>query len=323
MPPATQTRYQNAFDKFKAFASEHGLSVLPGPDVDQSLEVYLDHLWFDGRGIYDARVAVYGAAYVQRSNLKDPTVLQLARAALRGWQKRMGDVSRDPMPQQALFLACDWLCDTGEAADLSAAQALVTQFDGYFRPGEVCQVTANDIKIAPTCLRGAGYPLAAVMIAQSSEGDDGGASRRPTTKAGEQDDTVVFGDAGSKKAGRDQVAGLLAKLMAAKKGRSTPLFGLTLPEYERRCKVAFQQCGLGPLRLTPHTARHGGPSTDAALGLRGEDQIQSRGRWKARKSVLRYMKQGRLMRQINRLTPAQLLKYKTVSTTLFKKLMSF
>ena len=61
--------------------------------------------WFafpnDGRGIYDARVAVYGAAYVQRSNLKDPTVLQLARAALRGWQKRMGDVSRDPMPQQA------------------------------------------------------------------------------------------------------------------------------------------------------------------------------------------------------------------------------
>ena len=97
------------------------------------------------------------------------------------------------------------------------------------------------------------------------------------------------------------------------------MFGLTLPEYERRCKAAFQQCGLGLLRLTPHTARHGGPSTDAALGLRSEDQIQSRGRWKARKSVLRYMKQGRLMRQIGKLTPAQLQKYKRVSTTLFRK----
>ncbi|CAK0854594.1 unnamed protein product [Prorocentrum cordatum] len=270
-PATTQTRYQDAYEKLMGFASEHGLSVLAGAAVDASLEVHLDHQWLDGRGIYDARVAVRGTAHVQCSNLKDPTALQLARAALRGWQQRVGGVSRDPMPQQALFLACDWLCDTGDKADLSAAQALMTQFHGYLRPGEVRPITAIDIMVA-----------------------------------GEQDDTAVFGDDASKKAGRDQAAGLLAKLKAAKRGSSVPLSGLTLAEYERRCKAAFEACSLRALRLIPHM-----------------DRIQSRGHWEARKSALRYMKQGRLMRQIGKLTPAYLQKYKSVSTSVCRKLLRF
>ncbi|CAK0793190.1 unnamed protein product, partial [Prorocentrum cordatum] len=207
VPPATQTRYRGACEKFKGFACEHGLSILAGAAVDSSLEVYLDHVWFDGRSIFDAGRCAWGG------------------------------VSRDPMPQQALFLACDWLCDMGNKANLSASQ--------------VYQTTANDIKVAPSSLRGAGYPAAAIMIAQSSEGDDGGASRRPITMAVEQDDTVVFTGAASKEVGGDQVAGLLAKLKAAKRGSSAPLFGLTVAEYERRCMAAFEACSLGALCLAP------------------------------------------------------------------------
>ncbi|CAK0903100.1 unnamed protein product, partial [Prorocentrum cordatum] len=176
-PPATLTRYQDAYEKLLGFASEHGLSIQAGAAVDSSLKIYVDHLRFDGRGIYDARVAARGTARVRRSNLKGPTALQLARAAQRGWQKRAGNVSRAPMPQQAWFLACDRLCDTGNKADLSAAQAL---------------------------------------------------------------------------AGRDQAAGLPAKLKAAKRGSSAPLFGLTSAEHERRCKAAFEACSLW--RLPPHAA---------------------------------------------------------------------
>ena len=99
--------------------------------------------------------------------MKKSVTLQLAPATLRGWPQRMGDAPRDPLPQQALFLAGGWLRDAGEQGDLGAARALMIQFDGYLRPCEARQATANDIKVSPKSLRSAGYPLAAIMIAQT------------------------------------------------------------------------------------------------------------------------------------------------------------
>ena len=54
----------------------------------------------------------------------------------------------------------------------------------------------------------------------------------------------------------------------------------------------------------PHAARHGGASTDAFLKVRSLHQIQLRGRW-GQKTVERYRKSGVLLKQVNRLTDAQ------------------
>ena len=63
--------------------------------------------------------------------------------------------------------------------------------------------------------------------------------------------------------------------------------------------------GLQGLRLAPQSCRHGGPSEDAAAGLRFAAEIQKRGRWELSKSVDRCMKPGTLLRQLN-LLPAVL-----------------
>jgi integrase len=289
--------------------------------VDISLERYLDHLFFEGHGIYDARMAVYGTAFSLRINTKDPASLPRARGALTGWRRRLDDASRDPMPQQAWLLALDSLLKSGDPDDRNAAMALAVQFDGYLRPGEVCALTAADIKIAPASQRKQGYPVVTALIAPAPGAPGSGAVPSRRTKAGEQDDTVIFGDAASEKAGRGPVAELLTRLKALRGRTCTPLFNLTLNQYERRCKAAFDRAELQALHLCPHAARHGGPSTDAALTLRDTLAIQSRGRWKAAKSVSRYMKPGRVLRQITKLSAAQLARADVLHTAVWPRLL--
>ena len=78
-----------------------------------------------------------------------------------------------------------------------------------------------------------------------------------------------------------------------------PLFSpLTLSEYERHILKGAEMAGLDPLRVTPHSARHGGASSAVHLKLLDLKMIQKRGRWLAPRSVKRYEKAGKLLRQV-------------------------
>ena len=59
---------------------------------------------------------------------------------------------------------------------------------------------------------------------------------------------------------------------------------------------------LGPVH--PYRLRHGGASTDFALGRRTLEQVQRRGRWKSAASVRRYEKGGRLSQLMFALPPS-------------------
>ena len=125
----------------------------------------------------------------------------------------------------------------------------------------------------------------------------------PRTKAGEYDDSIVFGDAASTAQDRSFAASLLVRLKEAT-APARRVFPVSLHTLDARLRCAVRPLGIERLRLTPHTARHGGASTDFASDQRPIDSIQRRGRWKAIASVRRYEKAGRLNRQIAMLSPA-------------------
>eukprot|EP00972_Heterocapsa_arctica_P102688 15134220-Heterocapsa_arctica.AAC.2 len=68
-------------------------------------------------------------------NARDPTVLQLSKKAQRGWLKLAPEHARDPCPEEAMFLLCEWwVHHRGRMGAYAAAAALIS-FDCYLRPG--------------------------------------------------------------------------------------------------------------------------------------------------------------------------------------------
>ena len=128
------------------------------------------------------------------------------------------------------------------------------------------------------------------------EGVTGPLTRR--TKTNSFEDTVPFDEPADVRAGHGWVASLLCDLKAEKSPHA-PVFDISLSTYERLFKEATIALGLGALKLTPHSCRHGGPSEDVAAKIRSASEIQKRGRWAAPASIRRYMKPGTLMRQWN------------------------
>jgi hypothetical protein len=79
------------------------------------------------------------------------------------------------------------------------------------------------------------------------------------------------------------------------------LLPLSLGRLQTLLAVARQRAGLPPTVL--HRLRHGGPSADALNGV-ADTVLQRRGRWAALKSVARYEKPGRYLRELGKLTAA-------------------
>jgi hypothetical protein len=263
---------------------------------------YLNYLFFAGEGSFAARTAVYGFAFHKALNLRDPCELALSRASLRGYGNAAPERQRDPLPWEACCLITAWLVRRGWPGDLAAARACVVCFDGYLRPSEVLGIRAIDV----TVLRHkASLPYGKVSVTLAPFRHDDGAPAAPTTKAGDYDDTVLFGDPASCAAQRGFVATVLmhAKAEAPSLGH---VFDIRLVMFERKFNEAVKALSLNRLLCTPHCLRHGGPSTDFALGFRSLAMIQRRGRWHAQSSVKRYEKAGRLSKQVALLSVALL-----------------
>ena len=121
------------------------------------------------------------------------------------------------------------------------------------------------------------------------------------SKTGSFDNTVVGNDIVSRTAGRSFIYDVFRRALTR-----TPLdslvFDFSLPLYEKAIRWASEAAKLGDLELTPHTARHGGPSDDAANARRTLKEISGRGRWESMRSVNRYKRAGTLRRQESKLS---------------------
>ena len=254
--------------------------------MDKKLAAFVNKLFRDGRGIYDARMAVYGVAYVNNLVTKDPNVLPWAKGQLQGWTSKSPDSTKQPMTEEALYLVSDYCLQQTQTEWIYAALALATQFDAYTRPSET-------LDLHPSCVLKENNKGSAVAISMYPEPASGRVAQR--SKGKEYDDTVIIGDQPSVQAGRRWVSQSLA-LLAQKRKKHGKLFPLTLPRYTILLRKASEHLGL-KLIITPHLARHGGPSSDYLQRFRDLVEIKRRGRWKAQASVRRYEKSGRYLRQ--------------------------
>jgi len=244
------------------------------------MNAYLHFLFFDGAGIFAARMALSGTAHMEVLNMRDPLEMAVSRKALAGFRSAAPDAQRDPCPWECVLLIAAFLADRNAPGDTDAARACVLCFDACLRPSELLAVTLADVTVLtqPSVLQ---HPSVCMRIAPFLTGQD---NQYGATKSGDCDDTVILGDPACVAAGRGWVATWLSDLKLAGKA-SAPVVKLTLPRWEACVIAAVSHLGLRKLRITPHCFRHGAASTDVALGLRDLSAVQTRGRWKAAASV--------------------------------------
>ena len=94
----TRTHYLKHHKLVKAF----GLSMKPQvslsvDNADLVLRHYLADLFFEkGQGIFNARMAVFGTAFVLQMPPRSETTLPQAKEILKGWKKAVANYSRSP-----------------------------------------------------------------------------------------------------------------------------------------------------------------------------------------------------------------------------------
>lgn len=293
----TSHAYAAAYTAMEEWARAREMSIGSAAQLDGAATMYLDHLFKCGESSAKAKYAVFGTIFC-RGLGRGPQSLPRARGALRGFTRDDPPSSRDPMPLEVTASLAMWLSARNDLESKASAVAMVVSFDLFTRPSETLAIKAEDI-IAPGVGR---FAETSVVIAPSRPGGLDpvpGHHLRPA-KNRQFDDTVVVGVS-------DFPAGFVGKLLRVLKARTLPteaiLAGLCLPAYEKAMAAGVRALGLSALKLTPHSARHGGASSARYLGALDMREIQRRGRWAAASSVRRYDKIGRLTRQVS-LTPA-------------------
>jgi hypothetical protein len=315
----TRDRYTASSQAFVDWAQLRRDDPFALSDQDRLLSDYMNVLFFAGSGVSAARYAVWGFAWVHNLAVSKRT-FPLVTASFKGWKAAAPERVRDPMPYDALMLiiAALMACTVHgwKGRSVAAARLLPLQWDEYMRPSEVLELARGDLH--PPYRAADAWAVVVRAAPQDDEGDtvDLVAARelRPRTKptkTGQLDGTVLIPDAASVLGDRGWLSVHLQNLFdATSDGR---LSALSLHDYNIAIQWAAGQAGLESLCLSPHSARHGGPSHDAALNLRSLADIQTRGQWASKSSVARYRKAGQLRRQENKMTRAQRVRAKAVA----------
>ena len=286
--------------KFVDWSLSRRLHLWDDVSLDLMLARYMDELFAAGESPSRARNTLYGLSFVYDRDLSKARCPR-AHRCLKGFVKLAPEREVDPMPWKAcLALADDMLKHCWK--DKLAAAALLIQFDVYARPSEVLGLNFGDL--IPSGPRG---PIAVVVRPANGgqEGDNAdlrqaqhGLARNRPAKNGTFDGSVLVGEAASARGGRGLVFDLVQSLEKLRMNRHSKVFPLTLAQYATCLSRAGRRLNIQTMRLTPHTARHGGASEDYFQKLRDIRSIQARGRWEAPRSTARYKKPGKLCRQI-------------------------
>lgn len=262
--------------------------------LDLTLVRYIASLYADGVNAQVARNTIDGFIFM-RSLPKDKASLVLSRRALTGFLKVQPPGVREPLPWDAALLVAEVLFQAPYQQErILAGCALMLQFDLYLRPGEVLAIAA------PAVVRPTGKCRHCGVVVAPSDTPGG----RPA-KTGEWDDTFFAGATG---APRDVAVVVLRRLVrSATPSRPLLFAGLNVSSYSRIVSQGAAAAGLERLRISPHCARHGGPSEDRYFSRLDLKEIARRGRWRCLQSVRRYKKHGRLQKLAQKIPPDALL----------------
>ncbi|CAK0872713.1 unnamed protein product, partial [Prorocentrum cordatum] len=310
----TLVNYETCSSDFVRWASQQAppRALAPLEQLDASLSAYFDFLFFDGCEPWAGRHTLFGYAHLH-GVVAPSRNLPHAVKALAGWVKACPELSRDPCPWEVFAAIADHWLELGTTESILAAACGALQFDTHLRPAAAVSLSLEHV-VLPSGRAGDRYDKVALIVAPSS-----GPAPRPN-KNQQFDDTVMVG---SIDPSRGWLRQLVRQLVARARARRTQrLFNeLQLSSYERLFREASHRLGLAALKVSPHTLRHGGPSLDYLNGLATLPVLKKRGGWLSDRSVARYGKEGRLLRQISRLSPAQQQQFKRAASRLRQKLL--
>ena len=275
--------YSRRLDKFWEFGRSQGLSLANLKVFDDALCDFADLLFLDGEQV-DAGTKLLAALEDHDVQRFGKPSLPRFRRVLRAWNRKGPVGSRDPLPFRLLAGILGALSIHGFHEEVLA---LALMFCCYLRPSELLSVVEGDL-LEP--VKNAGLALACwSLLLRPFE-------REEPTKVGQFDDTLPldsldFPDLGS----------LLAGLRSG--DPEVWLFSFNQTQLLRRFQAACRAAGLGSLNLEMYQLRHGGASRDFLMKTREIQAVKQRGRWANDRTLLRYMKAGRVQRLHKALTP--------------------
>ena len=268
---ATRVRYQKAVDDFNSWVDSAAILTYTEGQLDTAIERYFEVLSSDGGQFFEARNVLWGLAFERDFFVSFPRFPK-SHTAIRGWSRASPEALGSPCPWTAAvvithLLATEGVERFGDSA-LGSARAIMISFDSYIRPSTTLSITAEDILL----LRGGIKYLTLIMhpAAEDLEGVPSdlqrvarGRPRARASKTGRFDKAVLMGDPPSRKAGRAFVMVLL-RGWRARARPSSHICLVELPEYQKHMRWATRVLDIANMKITPHSMRHGGASSDAA-----------------------------------------------------------
>ena len=250
--------------------------------IDECLVEFADQAFFEDQpSSYGDRIAAalydWWPAFGKRGCLSLP---RFGRAR-QGWGRLAPGTTRDGLPWLSLCLSLNYLKGLGHK---EVCLALLTMFVCYFRPSELLSLEVQDL-VKPT----RSIPHFALLLHPQERG--------VSSKTGEWDDGLSLSNRFC------PALGQLLSRWAQKRPTGSPMFAMDYRHLRQIFMQGMEELGLGVPSL--YRLRHGGASSDYAMGHRPLLEIKRRGRWRADSSLRRYEKSTRAQAVEGRLSKEQ------------------
>jgi len=300
----TLNRYNERVLAFEAYCRNKRITLSSRDKVDKGLAEFFADLLDEGCSYNDASYALFGYILLRSDEeVPERMLYPRARQALKGWNARYPQSSRSGADPLIWYLLADKIAENNPPM----AAALLLQLDTYARPSEIIFLKYGDV-VRPSSKHCRFWGL----IFGNSEFLE-------TTKTGTQDDTVLLNSTD-----RSFACNVLKAVVTKRASATQRLFpDLTLDQYEKAMQKAKCEVGLGKFDFTPHSVRHSGPSADFLSKTRNAAEIQARGRWRAAKSIQRYLKPGQMMAKMNKIPAAIWEKAKAALPLVLRKISRY
>jgi len=261
--PRTLREYHQALQVFVNWLPEE-LGAVSASKMDELLNSFAHHIYREreGQGLSlvskaKAGIEFYFPKYVGR--------LVQSGLSLQGWRTVTKTTAHPVCPEEVAYLLAQELLKMGYP---DAAVATLLIFDTYMRIGDLLGLKTSDVVILDTTKPDQEH-YAALQIEVNKRGEKESILVRPL---------------------------FLCKLLARWKARRLltlqeegPLLGIGGSSYRRILQDALSRLGLAALKITPHTLRYGGATTDLVYSRLSKEQVKSRGRWKQDKTFQHYV----------------------------------
>jgi integrase len=276
--------YTRRYGEFKAFCALHLLPLGSRGSDEIALLEWADMVYLDGKPASDGTktLAAFLHFHPERSRLAGAAMPRVSRA-LQAWGRLRPAHGRIP---PAYPIICGIVCCLVRLGRSDMAVAALVALSGYLRPGELLGLRCRDV-VAPMPMFGGGYSHWSLLL--------GPIDMRKPTKTGVYDDSVILDHPSLQWLGCE-----LEKLMRYRNPDEL-LWLFSDQDFLRMFKLAAKMTNVGHLDLVPYSLRHAGPSWDALLRLRGQRDIQRRGRWRSPASVVRYERSSRVLAVLHEL----------------------